>query len=72
MTPGEWLPETEPTKRASVVTMDRRPLSERSRLSDRGLIDFRRVCDQVGILDRATDTIICEHVERADPAIEGY
>jgi hypothetical protein len=57
MTVGEWLPESEPTKRASVVTIDRRPLSERSKLSDRGLVDFRRVCDQMGILDRDTDTI---------------
>jgi hypothetical protein len=52
MTDGEWLPETTP-----MVTMDRRPLSERSKLSDRGLVVFRRVCDQMGILDRATDTI---------------
>jgi hypothetical protein len=40
-----------------VVTIDRRPLSERAKLSDRGLVDFRRVCDQMGILDRETDTI---------------
>jgi hypothetical protein len=52
----EWLPETEPPK-TSVVSIDRRPLSERSKLSDRGLVDFRRVCDQMGILDRDTDTI---------------
>jgi hypothetical protein len=52
----EWLPET--TKRVSVVTMDRRPLSERSKLSDRGLVDFRRVCDRMGFLDRATDKIV--------------
>ena len=58
MTDGEWLPNAEPTKKASVVTVDRRPLSERSKLSDRGLVDFRRVCDQMGILDRATDTIV--------------
>jgi len=58
MTYGEWLPEAEPTKVPSVVTIDRRPLSERSKLSDRGLIDFRRVCDQTAILDRVTDTII--------------
>ena len=58
MTDGEWLPATERPKKASVVTMDRRPLSERSKLSDRGLVDFRRVCDQMGILDRATDMII--------------
>jgi hypothetical protein len=52
-----WLPETEPPKKAAVGTIDRRPLAERSKLSDRGLVDFRRVCDQVGILDRDTDTI---------------
>jgi hypothetical protein len=57
MTDGEWLPETELPKEALVVTIDRRPLSERSKLSDRGLVDFRRVCDQVGILDPQTDTI---------------
>lgn len=39
------------------MAIDRRPLSERSKLSDRGLVDFRRVCDQMGILDRETDTI---------------
>jgi hypothetical protein len=43
--------------KAPVVTLDRRPLAERSRLCDRGLVDFRRVCDQMGILDRETDTI---------------
>jgi hypothetical protein len=58
MSDSEWLPETEPTKRVSVVTIDRRPLSERSKLSDRGLVDFRRVCDRMGILDRDTDTIM--------------
>ena len=58
MTDGEWLPETGSPKKAPVVRIDRRPLSERSKLSDRGLVDFRRVCDQVGILDRAADTII--------------
>jgi hypothetical protein len=57
MTDGEWLPETERPKKASVVTIDRRPLSERSKLNDRGLVDFRRVCDQMGILDREADTI---------------
>jgi len=34
-----------------------RSFTERSKLSDRGLVDFRRVCDQMGILDRQTDTI---------------
>jgi hypothetical protein len=58
MANGEWLPETGPPKKARVVTIDRRPLSERSKLSDRGLVDFRRVCDQMGVLDRVTDTII--------------
>jgi hypothetical protein len=58
MTDGEWLPETGPPKKAPVVTIDRRPLSERSKLSDRGLVDFRRVCDQMGILDPETDTIM--------------
>jgi hypothetical protein len=57
MSNNEWLPETEAPKGAQVVTIDRRPLSERSKLSDRGLVDFRRVCDQLGILDRDTDTI---------------
>jgi hypothetical protein len=57
MSDDEWMPETEPAKRAQVVTIDRRPLSERSKLSDRGLVDFRRVCDQMGILDRETDTV---------------
>lgn len=57
MSNDEWLPETEPPKKAAVVTIDRRSLSERSKLSDRGLVDFRRVCDQMGILDRSTDTI---------------
>jgi hypothetical protein len=57
MSDDEWLSETEPTRSTSVVTIDRRPLSERSRSSDRGLVDFRRVCDQMGILDREEDTI---------------
>ena len=57
MSGDEWLTEAEPAKKPSVVTMDRRPLSERSKLSDRGLVDFRRVCDQIGILDHVTDTI---------------
>ena len=61
MTDGEWLPETYPPKKASVVTMDRRPLLERSKLSDRGLVYFRRVCDQISVLDRVTDTI---HLEK--------
>jgi hypothetical protein len=56
MTDCEWLPEVEPTKSTSVVMIDRRPLSERSKLSDRGLVDFRRICDRMGILDGATDT----------------
>jgi hypothetical protein len=45
MNDGEWLPDAEPTKRASLVAIDRRAISERSKLSERGLIDFRRVCD---------------------------
>ena len=57
MVDDEWLPETEPQKKPIVVTIDRLPLAERSRLCDRGLVDFRRVCDQMGILDRETDTI---------------
>jgi hypothetical protein len=57
MSKEEWLPETEPLMKAPVVTLDRRPLAERSRLCDRGLVDFRRVCDQMGILERETDTI---------------
>jgi hypothetical protein len=43
--------------KASATQMDRRPLVDRSRLVDRGLVDFRRVCEQMGILDRQTDTI---------------
>jgi len=57
MSDSEWLPETEPPKKAATVAIDRRSLTERSKLSDRGLVDFRRVCDQMGILDRETDTI---------------
>jgi hypothetical protein len=57
MSDDEWLPETEPLKKAAVEVIDRRPLAERSKLSDRGLVDFRRVCDQMGILDRETDAI---------------
>jgi hypothetical protein len=53
----EWLPDTEPPKKASMVSMDRRPLLERTKMSNRGLVDFRRVCDQMGILNRAADTI---------------
>ena len=56
MSADEWVPATESAKKASVVKIDRRPLSERSKLVDRGLVDFRRVCDQVGILQE-TDTI---------------
>jgi hypothetical protein len=40
-----------------VVAIDRKPLSERAKLVDRGLVDFRRVCDQMEILDREMDTI---------------
>ena len=40
-----------------MIAADRRRLSERAKLSDRGLVDFRRVCDQMGLLDRETDTI---------------
>jgi len=57
MRENEWLPETEPPQKAAVGAIDRRPLSERSKLSDRGVMDFRRVGDQMGILDRDTDTI---------------
>jgi hypothetical protein len=57
MSNNEWLPETEQPKTATVVKMDRRPLSERAKLSDRGLVDFRRVCEEISILDRETDTI---------------
>jgi hypothetical protein len=56
MSDNEWLPATELPKKA-VVAIDRRSLSERSKLSDHGLVDFRRVCDQMGILNRETDTI---------------
>jgi hypothetical protein len=44
----EWVPEAEPSTKVPVVTIDRRPLAERAKLVDRGLVDFRRVCDQVG------------------------
>jgi hypothetical protein len=56
MSADEWVPEKDPP-RTQPVTIDRRPLSERAKLSDRGLVDFRRVCDQMGILDVETDTI---------------
>lgn len=54
----EWLPDAKPPKIARLTTPDRRPLSERSKLIDRGLVDFRRVCDEMGILDRERDAII--------------
>ena len=57
MSADEWVPEKDPPRTKPVVTIDRRPLSERAKLSDRGLVDFRRVCDQMGILDVETDTI---------------
>jgi hypothetical protein len=57
MSEEEWLLETGPHMKAPVVTLDRRPLAERSKLVDRGLVDFRRVCDQMDILDPETDTI---------------
>ena len=57
MSNDEWLPEAQPSKRAQLARTDRRPLSDRSKLGDRGLVDFRRVCDQMGILNRETDTI---------------
>lgn len=53
----EWLPDAQSAVIARPSTLARRPLYERSKLSDRGLVDFRRVCDQMGILDRKTDTI---------------
>ena len=46
---GEWVLEKVPPRKATVVTIDRGPLSERSKLGDRGLVEFRRLCDQVGI-----------------------
>jgi hypothetical protein len=57
MNEDERLPEIGPPRKRHVTAIDRRPLSERSKLSDRGLVDFRRVCDQMGILDPETDTI---------------
>jgi len=53
----EWLPETVPPRKMQMVTVVYWPFSERSKLSDRGLVDFRRVCEQTGILNRETDTI---------------
>lgn len=57
MSNNEWLPEAKQPTTATVVKIDRRPVSERAKLSDRGLVDFRRVRDQVGVLDWETDTI---------------
>ena len=57
MSADEWVPEKNPPRTQPVATIDRRPLSERAKLSDRGLVDFRRVCDQLGVLDPETDTI---------------
>jgi len=57
MSDDEWALDAEPPRRAPVVAIDRRPLRERAKLVDQGLVDFRRVCDQLGILDRKTDTI---------------
>jgi hypothetical protein len=57
MSADEWVPGKDPPRIQPVVTVDRRPFSERAKLSDRGLVDFRRVCDQMGLLDRETDTI---------------
>jgi hypothetical protein len=62
MSNNEWLPESGPPRKAAMAAVDRRSLSERSKLSDRGLVDFRRVCDRLGILDRDSDTIIPPHV----------
>lgn len=61
----EWLPDAEPPKIARLTTPDRRPLSERSKLSDRGLVNFRRVCDEMGI-NREKDTIIPNSVKYRD------
>lgn len=57
MNDEQWSLETGPPKKSEIVGLDRRPLSERSKLVDRGLVDFRRVCDQMGILDRVNDVI---------------
>jgi hypothetical protein len=57
MSADESVPGKDPPRTQPIVTIDRRPLSERAKLSDRGLVDFRRVCDQMGILDRESDTI---------------
>ena len=54
---GEWLSEKVPPMKKEIVGLDRRPLSERSKLVDRGLVDFRRVCEQMGILDPVNDVI---------------
>ncbi len=53
----EWRPEMSPPRTSEMVGLDRRPLSERSKLVDRGLVDFRRVCEQMGILDPVNDVI---------------
>jgi hypothetical protein len=45
MSNDEWLPKTEQPKKAPVATIDRRSLSK---LRDRGLVDFQRVCDRMG------------------------
>lgn len=52
----QWVLDTS-TPTPHVVSIDRRPLSKRAKLVDRGLVDFRRVCDQMGILDKEADTI---------------
>ena len=57
MRDDEWLLETEPPKKTQTVGLDRRPFSERSSLVDHGLVGFRRVCHEMGILDLETDTI---------------
>ena len=53
----QWLPGEGPPRKNEVVGLDRRPLSERSKLVDRGLVDFRRVCEHMGILDPVNDVI---------------
>ena len=53
----EWLPEAGAPRKNEMVGLDRRPLSERSKLVDRGLVDFRGVCEQMGILDPVNDII---------------
>jgi len=57
MSADEWMPDKDPLMTQPVVTIDRRPLSERAKLSDRGLVHFRPVCDQMGLRDRESDTI---------------